>query len=73
MMQNLKWNWLVSSKLTGIWRILTRALGNFKNVHFNGLFMIKIYNVWAKTSIEELCLMGLKTDAKFVGKLTCTF
>ena len=73
MMQNLKWNWLVSSKLTGIWRILTRALGNFKNVHFNGLFMIKIYNVWAKTSIEELCLMGLKIDAKFVGKLTCTF
>ena len=73
MMQNLKWNWLVSSKLTGIWRILTRALGNFKNVHFNGLFMIKIYNVWAKASIEELCLMRLKIDAKFEGKLTCTF
>ena len=49
MMQNLKRNWLVSSKLTwGIWRILTRALENLKKLHFNGLFLTKVYNVWAK-------------------------
>ena len=34
MMQKLKRNWLVSSKLTwGIWQILTRALKNLKNLH----------------------------------------
>ena len=26
-----------------------------------------------KKSIEELCLMALKTDAKFEGKLICAF
>ena len=73
-MQNLKRNRLVSSKLTwGIWRILTRALENLKNLHFNGLLLTKVYNVWAKKSIEELCLMALKIDAKFEGKLNCAF
>ena len=49
MMQKLKRNWLVSSKLTwGIWRILTQALKNLKNLHFNGLLLTKVYNVWAK-------------------------
>ena len=74
MIQNLKRNWLVSSKSTwGIWQILTRALKNLKNLHFNGLLLNKVYNVWAKKSIEELCLMALKIDAKFEGKLTCAF
>ena len=49
MIQNLKRNWLVASKLTwGIWRILTRALETLKNLHFNGLFVTKLYNIWAK-------------------------
>ena len=49
MMLNLKRNWLVSSKLTwGIWQSLVRALENLKNVHFNGLLLNKVYNVWAK-------------------------
>ena len=74
MTQNLKRNWLVSSKLTwGIWQILTRALENLKNLHFNGLLLNKVYNVWAKKSIEELCLMALNTDTTFEGKLTCAF
>ena len=30
-------------------------------------------NVWAKKSIEELCLMALKIDAKLEGKMTCAF
>ena len=32
--------------------------------------LIKVYNVWAKKSTEKLCLMALKIDAKFEGKLT---
>ena len=38
-----------------------------------GLLLTKVYNVWAKKSSEELCLMALKIDAKFKGKLTCFF
>ena len=65
---------LCFQKLTwGIWQIFTRALENLKNLHFNRLLLTKVYNVWAKKSIEELCLMALKIDAKFEGKLTCAF
>ena len=71
MIQNLKRNRLVSSKLTwGIWRILTWAFKNLKKLHFNGLFLNKVYNVWAKKSIGEFCLMALNIDATFEGKLT---
>ena len=35
--------------------------------------LTKVYNVRAKKSTEELCLMTLKIDAKFKGKLTCAF
>ena len=45
--------------------ILTQALENFKNLHFNRLLLTKVYNVWAKKSIEELCLMAMKIDVKF--------
>ena len=48
MMQNLKRNWLVISKLTGIWWILTQALESLKNFHFNVLLLSKVYIVWAK-------------------------
>ena len=33
----------------------------------------KLYHAWAQKSAEELCLMALKIDAKFEGKLTCGF
>ena len=74
MMQYLKRNWLVSSKLTWrIWQVLARALKNLKNLHFNDFVLSKIYNVWAKKSIEEFCLMALDFEATFEGKLTCAF
>ena len=74
MIPNLQRNWLVSSKLTwGIWQILTRALENFKNLHFNWLLLTKVFNVWAKKSLENFCMMALKIDAKFEGKLSCAF
>ena len=74
MMQKLKKTWLVNSKLTWrIWWFFTRALENLKNLHFNGLLLTKVYNVWAKKSTEELFLIALQIDAKFEGKLACTF
>ena len=49
MTQNLKMNWLVCSKLTwGIWQIFTWALENLKKLHYNGLLLTKVFNVWAK-------------------------
>ena len=46
---------------------------NSSNLPFNGLFLTKVYNVWAKKCIEELCLIALNIDAKFEGKMTCAF
>ena len=46
---------------------------NLENLHFNWLLLTNTYNVWAKKSAEELCLIELKIDAKFEGKLTSTF
>ena len=56
-----------------IWQILTGALKSLKYLHFNGLFLIKVYNVWPKKSAEELFLMALKIVAKCEGKLTRAF
>ena len=50
-----------------------QAFENLKNLHLNRLFLTKVYNVRAKKSIEKLCLMALKTDGTFEGKLTCAF
>ena len=50
---------------------LTRTLKSVKNLHFNGLLLNEVCNVWAKKSTEEWYLMALKIDAKFEGKLTC--
>ena len=47
--QNLERNRLVVSKFTqGISEILNWALESLKNIHFNGLFLSKVYIVWAK-------------------------
>ena len=74
MMQKLKKTWLVNSKLTErtCW-FFTRALENLKYLHFNGLLLTKVYNVWTKKSTEELFLIALQIDAKFEGKLASTF
>ena len=32
---------------TANWQILTRALECLKNLHFDGLLLTKVYNVWA--------------------------
>ena len=69
MEQNVKRNWLVSSKLTwGIWRILTRALENLKNLHFNGLLLTKVYNVWAKKKYRGVMLDDTEDWSKNLEK-----
>ena len=52
-----------------IWRISTRALKSLKNLHFNGLLLNEVYNVWAKKAqrnmihdTEEWCKIWRKTD-----------
>ena len=64
-MQNLKKNWLAVCKMTwATWRILTQALKSLKNLHFNGLLLTKVYNVWAK-KYRGVMFDGTDIDAKF--------
>ena len=70
MIQDWRRNWLVVSKLTWrIWQILTRALKNIKALHFNGLFLIKVYNVWAKKVRRSYIWWHWRFNAKFEGPL----
>ena len=48
-------------------------LENPQNLHFSRLLLAKVYNAWAKVSIEEFCLMALKTDAKCGRKTDLCF
>ena len=41
-----------------------------KDLHFDWLLLFKAYKVLDKKSLEELCLMTLKSCAKFEQKLT---
>ena len=43
------------------------------NLYFHSLLLLKVYKTSAKKSIEELCLMAIKSDAKFEEKLVCCF
>ena len=65
---------------TCCFKTFMRNLANFdtstrksKSFWFNGLFLTKVYNVWAKESTEELCLIEPKIHAKVDRKLSCTF
>ena len=41
---------------------------SLKNLHFNGMLLTKVYNVWAKKSTDELHFLTLESDAKFWKK-----
>ena len=67
-MQSLKKNLFVVSKLTRIWWILIWALESLKNVHFSWSLSCKVYNVWPKKcrgvifhDTEESCKVSRKT------------
>ena len=40
------------------------------NLYFDKILLLKVYKISAKKNAEELCLMTLKSDAKFEEKLT---
>ena len=42
-------------------------------LYFDRLLLLKVYKISAKKSIEDLCLMTLKIDAKFEEKLIYCF
>ena len=74
MMQKSKRSWLVSSKLTwGIWRILTWAFENLKKLHFNGLLLTKVYNVWAKEMYRGVMFDGIEYWCKIWRKTGLCF
>ena len=73
MMQNLKKNWLVAWKMTwGIWQIFTRALKVSKLELWWDPFVQSRKGMTLRFT-EELCVMTMKNNAKFVEELTFHF
>ena len=52
--------WPEHSKISKIWTLMS-------------CFWLKYIMLELKKSTEELCLIAMKIDVKFEGKLTCTF
>ena len=48
LMQNLKKNWFVVSKMTRISWILNQGLKGLQNLHFDWSLSCKVYNLWPK-------------------------
>ena len=69
-MQNLKKNRFLVSKMTRIWWILIRALKSPKLVLWFVPFVQSIKHLTVK-STEELSLMTLKSHTKFKEELAC--
>ena len=71
LMQNLKKNWSVVSKMTRISENLTGGLKSLNNLEFHWFMLCKVFNVWPKKGTEELSFMKLASDTKFEEKMTC--
>ena len=75
-MQKLKKNWLVVSKMTRIWWILTRALKSLTYLHFDWFLLCKVFNVWPKKvqrsylSWHWRVIQNLKKNWLVVWKMT---
>ena len=46
---------------------------NVRKLHVDVLLLWEVYYIWAKKSTEELCVVTLKSDAKFEEELTVCF
>ena len=66
-------NWLVVWKIT--WRNwqMTRELENLKYLHFNGLLLTKVYNVWAKKVQRSYVWWHWILMENLKENLTCVF
>ena len=75
-MQNLKKSWLVVSKITRIWWILTRALQSLTNFYFGLFLLCKVFKVWPKKvqrkylSWNWRVIQNLKKNWLVVWKMT---
>ena len=73
LMQSLKKNWLVLSKMTwGIWQIFTRALESLK-IGILWYIFIQSRKYMTLKFTGELCVMTMKNDGKFKEELTFQF
>ena len=74
MMQNLNKPWPCGLK-NGMrnWVNFHYSTQKSEKLYIDGLFLSKAYNISAKKNWGGLCVMTLKGDAKFKGKLTCGF
>ena len=74
--QNLKKNRFVVSKMTTIWSILIQALESLWNMHFDWSLSCKVYNVWPKKVLRSYLLWhwrvmeSLKKNWFVVWKMT---
>ena len=57
---------------TTIWQILTQALECLKNMHFKGLLLTKVYNVWAKM-YRRVVFNGTEDWRKIWRKIDLSF
>ena len=67
-MQNLKESWFVAGKKTGIWAIFMQAVESLKICTLIRSFCPKYIKIYKK--YRRVCLMTVKSDAKFEEKLT---
>ena len=58
-------NWLLVSNMTWGSGEFPVTHSKVRQFHFNGLFLLKVFEVWAKKYTEELYFMTLNSDAKF--------
>ena len=76
LMQNLKKNWSVVSKMTRIWWNLTQALKSLNCLHFHLFLLCKLFNVWPKKvqrsylSWHWRVMQNLKKNWLVVWKMT---
>ena len=66
------WNFILFWRREPI-RVPNFRLSILPNLYLDRLLLLKVYNILAKKSTEELCLMTLKIDAKYEEKLICCF
>ena len=69
-MQNLKKNWFVVSKMTRIWWILTRALKSLKNLYVDWFLLCKVFNLWPKR-YRGVIFLDTEEWCKIWRKMTC--
>ena len=72
LMQNLKKNGFVVSKMTRIWWILIRTFKSLQNLHFHWPLPCKVYNLWPK-KVQRSYLSWHWRVVKFEETLACYF